>query len=97
MSRLRIQRGSIRRSFTRAYNELKEAQDKNEEKSVTNGIWKRLEDRFQQLTRIDEEIMHEVREDVSQQDMDEEFDTVQEYRDKWTEVNSLHNPITERT
>lgn len=87
----------MRRSFTRTHNELKEALEKGEEKSVTNVLWKRLEDRFQQLVKIDEEIMQELREnnEVTQQDMDDEFDSVQEYRDKWNDVNSLNSPVLE--
>lgn len=87
----------MRRSFTRVYNELKEALDKDEEKSVTKVLWKRLEDRFQQLTHIDDAIMQELREneEVSQQEMDEEFDAIQEYRDKWNDLNSLNDQIIE--
>ncbi len=89
-----MQRGSVRRQFTRAYNELKAALDKEEEKSLIEGLWKRLEDRFQQLARIDEDVMQEHRgQDLSQDDMDEEIDTVQEYRDKWNELNLLVNPL----
>lgn len=52
MSRLRVQRGSIRGSFTRALNDLKEEHAKQDEADkLTLGIlWKRVDDRFQQLS-----------------------------------------------
>lgn len=90
MSPLKSQRGSIRRSFTRTYNELKEEMDKDDGNAGNILMFrKRLEDRFHQLVKIDEQILQELREqDVAQNEMDEEFDAIQEYRDKWNDVNS---------
>lgn len=63
MSRLKSQRGSIRRSFTRAYNELKEEMDKDNSNAENIQMFrKRLEDRFHQLVKIDKEILQELRE-----------------------------------
>lgn len=90
MSRLKTQRGSVRRSFTRAYNELKEELNKVDgaDKTTCNILWKRLEDRFTQLTNIDEKILQDLQErEISQEEMDEEYESIQEYRDKWNDLN----------
>lgn len=100
MSKLRIQRGALRRLFTRTHNELKEeAIQENEEKAAIATLWKRLEDRYQQLNKVDDEIVRELREteDVSEQDMDEEIMAVQEYRDKWNDLCSLIIPSTQNS
>lgn len=97
MSRLRVQRGSVRRSFTMVFNELKEELARNEDQPTINVLWKRLEDRFQQLSKIDEEVMQALRgEEISQEEMDEEYDTVQEYRDKWNDLHPLNNQLAVR-
>lgn len=61
-----------------------------------NILWKRLEDRFTQLNKIDEEILRDLQgQDVSQEDMDEEFDAIQEYRDRWNDINcpEINEPV----
>lgn len=98
MSRLRIQRGSLRRNFTRAYNEFKEEKEKagDENPDALRLFWRRLEDRYHQLTKIDEEILQEMREsDVSQDEMDAEYETIQEYRDKWNDLGPSENVFTQ--
>lgn len=88
MSGLRVQRGSIRRSFTRTLNELKDELAGNANAESVRMLRKRLNDRFNQLEKIDEEIFTEMRgQDLSQEEMDGEFDAIQEYRDKWNDVN----------
>lgn len=88
-----MQRRSIRSSFTRVFNELKDELANNADAETVRMLRKRLRDRYNQLERIDQEILQEMRgEDVSQAEMDGEFDTIQEYRDKWNDVDSAELP-----
>lgn len=90
MSR-RNQRGAIRRSFTKLYKELKDELDKDGPKNeeLISSLWTKLEDRSHQLSKIDDDIMNELCEqNVSAAEMDEEYESIQEYRDKWNELVS---------
>lgn len=90
MSGLRLQRTSIRRNFTKALNEFKEELAKGVKSDVVKMLRSRVSDRFNQLEKIDQDILERMREeDLTQEEMDEEFEGIQEYRDKWNDVNSI--------
>lgn len=92
----RARRGSVRGAFTRTFNELKEEIEKGENADpvmLKRGL-RRLEDRFSQLDKLDEIIMQEmVDSNANQDDMDEENDTRQEYRDKMNDITSMVEEI----
>lgn len=97
MSRMKIQRGAIRRSFNRAYNELKDETTKGADPASLSVLWRRLEDRYQQLIKLDEEIMQELRrQNATEEEIEEEVNTVQEYRDKWNDFNSEQDTVAPR-
>lgn len=51
-------------------------------------MWKLTEDRFIKLERLDNEIWDDlVMQDVSQEQLNDEFNEVQIYRDKWNDIN----------
>lgn len=88
----KTQRGAIRRLFTRAYNELKDELNKevNADVDIIKRLFSRLEDRFGQLVRVDDTITQELAEqDISEEDMNEEYDSCQEYRDKMSDITSV--------
>lgn len=96
MSR-RAQRGAIRRSFTKIYREIKDEMEKDGPKNeeMLRSLWTKLEDRVDQLTKIDDEIMKELsNQNATDAEMDEEYESIQECRDKWNELNSSEKFVT---
>lgn len=90
MSALNFQRNTIRESFIASSNELEEELNKGEGANINKVkmIWKRTEDRFIKLEPFDNEIWDNlVSFDVTQEEMREEFNDVQVYRDKWSDIN----------
>lgn len=88
----KVKRGAIRRTFTRAYNELKLELDKDAAANIRDikRLLRQLEDRFSQMDKADEVIMREmVEKDTDQEAMNEEIDTRQEYRDKMNDITSI--------
>lgn len=60
-------------------------------------LWKRAEDRFFSLTKIDDEIMNQLIDvDISQEEMDEEMYAVQEFRDIWNDINSAIDNVMQK-
>ncbi len=94
----KAKRGAIRSIFTRTFNELKDEVDKNDgsDLDILKRLLSRLEDRFQQLDRADDVVMQEmVVNEASQEDMDEEVEYRQEYRDKMGDMSAMVNKLCE--
>ncbi|XP_037041742.1 uncharacterized protein LOC119078344 [Bradysia coprophila] len=73
------------------------AKDDNKDEDLIQSLWKRLEDRFNQLEKMDDEVMSELCErGVGEAEMDEEYDQIQEYRDKWTDLNRSEGLIRQQ-
>lgn len=90
MARMNLQRNTVRESFIACLNELEHELDnaENENLNSVRMLWKRAEDRFMKLERFDNEIWDDlVSHDVTQEQMSEEFNGVQVYRDKWSDIN----------
>lgn len=91
MTQIMLQRTSLRISFSTVA-ELVKVELDSEHVNITEvkRLWKRLEDRFISLNKIDEEIMNDLLEKrVTQKEMNDEINAVQEYRDVWNDLNSF--------
>lgn len=95
----KLKRGALRRSFTRTFNELKEELNKGTDADDINTkrLIRQLEDRFSQLEKADETIMQElIEQDIGEDEMNEEVDTRQEYRDKMNDITASFEHLYRR-
>lgn len=77
---LRAQRGPVRSSFTRSYNELKQELDKGEGADIK--LLKSM------LKRLDMMLA-----DATEEELTNEFDSVMEYKDKFSDVQLIVNEL----
>lgn len=98
MATLKSKRGPIRAAFTRTWNDLHSEinrPDGNLDQMLR--LRKQLEDRFVSLEKVDEQIDQHMQEsEASEEEYTVEYDSVIEYRDKFSDIMFMVNNLEQR-
>src|SRR5436190_22828131 len=90
------ERVQLRRLFSKTYNELVVLIYEKEPTELTyiediRSCFNKLEDKSKRLFLIDDKVkqlLFSQEEDIKDEELDNEFDTVEEYRDKWFSIKA---------